>query len=74
MHKNLFAALLLNAALAISFKAIVILDEMDHADNRRTILEDNKVISYTDIPWSIYRLYVSRYVDNINMIVPVKAW
>ncbi|XP_035216080.1 calcitonin gene-related peptide type 1 receptor-like isoform X2 [Stegodyphus dumicola] len=43
MHKNLFAALLLNAALAVSFKTIVILDELDNSGNRRTILEENWV-------------------------------
>ncbi|KAF8786488.1 Calcitonin gene-related peptide type 1 like protein [Argiope bruennichi] len=41
MHKNLFIALLINAALVISFKTIVILDELDNSGNRRTILEEN---------------------------------
>ncbi|GFY73190.1 calcitonin gene-related peptide type 1 receptor [Trichonephila inaurata madagascariensis] len=41
MHKNLFIALLINAALVITFKTIVILDELDNSGNRRTILEEN---------------------------------
>ncbi|KAG8186923.1 hypothetical protein JTE90_000396 [Oedothorax gibbosus] len=39
MHRNLFAALLVNATLVITFKAVVILDELDNSGNRRTILE-----------------------------------
>lgn len=50
MHKNLFAALLLNAAMTIAFKSVVILDEMDHSGDRRTILEENWVSFFYLLP------------------------
>lgn len=43
MHKNLFAALLLNATLKITFKAVVILDEINNLGFKRTIMEENFV-------------------------------
>ncbi|GFV87524.1 uncharacterized protein TNCV_3281621 [Trichonephila clavipes] len=51
MHKNLFIALLINAALVITFKTIVILDELDNSGNRRTILEENWwLVTLTAVP------------------------
>ncbi|XP_054710653.1 calcitonin gene-related peptide type 1 receptor-like isoform X6 [Uloborus diversus] len=44
MHKNLFTALLFNDFMCIVFKCYVILDELEHAGDRRTILEDNGVV------------------------------
>ncbi|XP_071038720.1 calcitonin gene-related peptide type 1 receptor-like isoform X1 [Parasteatoda tepidariorum] len=70
MHKNLFIALLLNAALEIAFKATVMLDELENSGNRRTILEENFVscrILYTCTKYSRMCTYMWMFCEGFYL-------